>query len=161
MPKIKHGLTGHPLHNVWITMRQRCSNPNAHQYKDYGGRNIKVCDEWNNDFQAFYDWCMENGWKKGLQIDRRNNNKNYGPTNCHFVVARKNSLNRRLIRNGNKTGYNGITVLKSGKYRPTIKIKQCPIYLGEYFTIEEALTTRNQYIINNNLQKDYKIQSVV
>ena len=95
---VKHGLSRHPLHNKWISMKQRCYNPNHIGYHNWGGRGIGVCDEWRDDFQAFYDWCVMNGWKKGLDIDRIDNDKDYSPENCRFITRRVNLNNTRKNR---------------------------------------------------------------
>lgn len=96
----KHGLHGHPLYSVWRNIINRCNynNKNNKNYKHYGGRGIKICDEWLNDFQVFYDWCVNNGWKSGLEIDRRNNNGNYEPSNCRFVTRKQNCRNTRVSK---------------------------------------------------------------
>lgn len=91
----KHGLIKHPLHRVWNGMKQRCNNPNDSNYDRYGARGIAVCAEWQNSFEDFYNWCIANGWTKGLQIDRKNNNGNYEPSNCRCVTAKINSCNKR------------------------------------------------------------------
>lgn len=75
-------------------MRNRCENPKREKYKDYGGRGIKVCDEWHN-VSNFVSWALNNGYEKGLQLDRKDNNGNYCPENCHFVTPKENSRNRR------------------------------------------------------------------
>ena len=62
------------LYRVFNAMIERCSKPNAKNYHNYGGRGIKVCDEWIGNYQAFCDWSLANGYKKGLQIDRIDNN---------------------------------------------------------------------------------------
>lgn len=92
-----HGYSStHPkLFGTWETMRSRCNNPARDKYKDYGGRGIKVCDEWNNSAEAFCKWALNNGYKEGLQIDRIDNNGNYEPSNCRFVTPKQNSRNRR------------------------------------------------------------------
>ena len=59
---ITHKLSGHPLYPVWIDLRRRCVNPNNKRYKDYGGRGIKVCNEWMKDFRPFYNWAIGNGY---------------------------------------------------------------------------------------------------
>ena len=82
------------LYEVWLTMRNRCENPNREKYKDYGARGIKVCEEWH-DSEVFCKWALDNGYKEGLQIDRINNNGNYEPNNCRWVTPKENSRNRR------------------------------------------------------------------
>lgn len=93
----KHGFSvTHPkLFGIWETMRSRCNNPNREKYKDYGGRGIKVCDEWNKNADAFCKWALQNGYDDGLQLDRIDNDGNYEPSNCRFVTPKKNSRNRR------------------------------------------------------------------
>ncbi len=90
-----HGLSKHTLFYVWQSMRARCYNKNRPRYNDWGGRGITVCDLWNNDFKSFYDWAISNGYVKGLQIDRINNDGNYEPDNCRWATAKENSNNRR------------------------------------------------------------------
>ena len=94
-PFYKHGLSKHPLNGRWNMMKQRCNNPNNVKYKDYGGRGITVCDEWMNDFKKYYDWCMDNGYKQELHIDRRDNDGNYEPGNCRFVTPKVNANNKQ------------------------------------------------------------------
>lgn len=90
----KHGLHDKKLYNTWKGMRQRCNNKNNPAYKNYGGRGITICAEWNN-FKNFYDWAMNNGYQKGLSIDRIDNNKGYNPNNCRFTDQTTQSNNRR------------------------------------------------------------------
>jgi hypothetical protein len=93
-----HGLSKHPLHAIWRRILERCGNPNDKSYNRYGGRGIYVADDWATDFQAFYDWCMGNGWAKGLQIDREKNDGPYSPSNCRIVTRKVNCRNRRNNR---------------------------------------------------------------
>lgn len=92
----KHGLypDNAALFNVWQTMKGRCENPNRLKYKDYGGRGIKVCEEWQ-EAKNFVLWALSNGYEKGLQLDRIDNDGNYCPANCRFVTPKENSRNRR------------------------------------------------------------------
>jgi len=90
-----HNLSNHPLYHVFTSMKARCYNTKRERYHDWGGRGIKICDEWLNDFQSFYDWSINNNYKKGLQIDRIDNDGNYCPENCRYVTPKVNSQNRR------------------------------------------------------------------
>lgn len=100
----KHGMSrnakncGHPLYSVWVGMKRRCNSSNVVGYHNYGGRGISVCAEWEADFKLFYNWATENGYKKGLQIDRIDNDGNYEPSNCRFVTPSENLRNTRLNR---------------------------------------------------------------
>jgi len=93
-----HGLSRHPLHRIWTSMCERCNSQSHRRYKDYGGRDISVCDEWASSFQAFYDWATSNGWTKGLGIDRIENDLGYSPSNCRFTTCTINNRNKRNNR---------------------------------------------------------------
>ena len=88
-------------------MRQRCENPKHKSYKDYGGRGIKICDKWLKP-DNFFKWAFENGYAKGLTIDRIDNNGNYCPENCRFVSMHEQSRNKR---NNVKIMYKGKEML--------------------------------------------------
>lgn len=91
----KHGKRNTRLYEVWCGIRYRCCNPNKRDYKNYGGRGIAVCDEWLQDFMNFYNWAINNGYEKGLEIDRIDNNGNYEPNNCRWISHQDNCNNRR------------------------------------------------------------------
>jgi len=93
-----HGLTDHPLFDIRQSMLGRCFLPNHKNYKDYGGRGITVCEEWQEDFCIFYDWAIANGWKKGYDLDRKDNDGNYEPSNCRFVNRKVSNRNTRRNR---------------------------------------------------------------
>ena len=90
-----HGLSSDPLYRIWDGMKQRCHNSKNKAYKHYGARGIFVCEEWLNDAEAFIKWAKANGWAKGLDIDRRDNDKGYSPDNCRFVTHKVNMSNTR------------------------------------------------------------------
>ena len=82
-----------PIHECYVNMKTRCYNPNYELYSRYGGRGIKVCDEWKNNFKEFYNWAI-NGWKKELTLDRINNDDDYKPDNCRWVDRVEQANNR-------------------------------------------------------------------
>lgn len=92
----KHGFSNHPLYCVWENMTTRCYNPKNKSYKNYGGRGIKICKDWKESPASFIRWGIENGWAKGLQLDKDiKGGKIYSPKNCIFVTPAINSIHRR------------------------------------------------------------------
>ena len=97
---ITHGKRRSRLYCVYASMKDRCYNPNNKAYSYYGGRGIKVCDEWLNDFGAFYDWAMKNGYDPNAPhgkctIDRIDNEDNYRPENCRWADMATQNANKR------------------------------------------------------------------
>lgn len=86
------------LYKVWKDMRYRCIKSTNTAYKNYGGRGIKVCDEWLKEFLPFYYWSLANGYKYGLEIDRKDNDGNYEPSNCQFLNKRANRQKKRNVK---------------------------------------------------------------
>jgi transcription elongation factor Elf1 len=133
-----HGLSRHPLYKAWSDMKYRCYNSKDTYYKIYGGKGVRVCDEWKDSFITYYNWCIDNGWEKCKQIDRIDPDGNYEPTNCRIVEVKVNCQNKGKFRN-NTSGYKGVTVdSKSGKYMARIMDSECSYYLGMYKNIEDA-----------------------
>jgi hypothetical protein len=75
-------------------MKNRCTNINTPRYPEWGGRGINICDDWKNDFQAFWDWSMSHGYADDLSLDRIDNNGNYCPENCRWATAKEQRLNQ-------------------------------------------------------------------
>ena len=90
-----HGKQPARLYRIWANMINRCTNPNADNYPFYGGRGIKVCDEWRMDYISFRDWAFSNGYADNLTLDRIDNDGNYEPTNCRWETHLRQCNNTR------------------------------------------------------------------
>ena len=88
----------HPLYEVWRGMKARCRDEKHASFKNYGGRGIKVCPEWDTYYEAFYNWAIANGYKPGLHIDRRENDLGYSPENCQWLVQKENGRKTRQCK---------------------------------------------------------------
>ena len=106
----KHGGRNERLYGVWMLMRRRCNDPHMIEYENYGGRGIKVCDDWN-DYAAFREWALKAGYDETAKIqectiDRIDVNGNYCPENCRWASCVVQQNNRR---NNIRIMYNGET----------------------------------------------------
>ena len=93
----KHGLSRSKIWGIYKAMKQRCYNLNNKRYKNYGGRGIRVCEEWKDDFLAFYNYVsqLEHFGEKGYSLDRINNDGNYEPGNVRWATASEQNRNHR------------------------------------------------------------------
>lgn len=93
----KHGLYREHknLFGVYGSMKNRCYNPKRDSYERYGARGIGVCEEWRNSPESFVRWALDNGYEKGLQLDRIDNDGDYSPDNCRWVTPKENCRNTR------------------------------------------------------------------
>ena len=89
-----HGKSKTKLHGVWASILSRCNNKNVRGYHNYGGRGIKICEEWL-EFESFLNWSNNNGYKEGLSIERINNDGDYCPNNCEFTTKTAQANNKR------------------------------------------------------------------
>ncbi len=152
----KHGCSprngSRALYNCWKSMRSRCYNHEDQSYKGYGERGIKICSTWFNDVKEFCDWSKANGWREGLQIDRKDNDKGYYPENCRFVTPLKNANNQRLLRTTNKSGYRGVSWRRThGKWHSYINYNWKRVNVGYFNSSIEAAKARDKYAIDNDL----------
>lgn len=90
----QHGMANTPLYKVWQAMKDRIYNKNNKYFHYYGGRGLTLCEEWES-FSAFNKWAMENGYQKGLDLDRINNDLGYSPENCRWIPHAENLQNTR------------------------------------------------------------------
>lgn len=74
-------------------MKERCYNKNCNAFKYYGGKGVKICNQWLNDFDSFYEWSINNGYKDGLTIDRINVDGDYSPNNCRWITQKEQVSN--------------------------------------------------------------------
>jgi hypothetical protein len=123
----KHGKLKHKLYRKWQDMLNRCRNPKVERYKNYGGRGIKVCQEWKNNFESYYEWCINNGWEDSLQVDRIDVNGNYEPKNCRIVKPIEQVYNKQ----------NTFYIYYNDKKYSLAKI--CNLNNVNYFTIRQGL----------------------
>jgi len=99
-----HGLWYDPVYAIFVNMKSRCYNKKDKNYNRWGGRGIGICKEWLDNPKLFVDWAYSNGYKKGLTIERIDNNGDYSPDNCTFADRLRqanNTRNNRIIK------YNG------------------------------------------------------
>ena len=139
----KHSLFGTRIYTIWHNIKHRCYNSKDSNYKNYGGRGIKICEEWKNDFKAFYDWAINNGYNESAKrgectIDRIDVYGNYEPSNCRFVnikVQQNNKTNNHLIT------YNGETHnISEWSKILNIKFSTLLARLNRGWSVEKTLT---------------------
>ena len=100
-----HGKTNTRTYGIWTAMKKRCESSYDSSYESYGGRGIKVCEEWH-EFESFYNWAITNGYADNLSIDRKDTNGNYEPSNCRWAsdkVQANNKTNNHMLTHKGKT----------------------------------------------------------
>lgn len=132
----------HKLYSVYRAILARCYNPKCKSYKNYGARGI--LNEFTG-YKEFIDWSLSNGYEEGLEIDRRDNNKNYSIDNCRWVTKSLNNKNRRCT---SSCGYHGVSEQKSGKFKARLGSKT----IGYYSDPKEAAIAYDSYIKENMLE---------
>ena len=139
--KVFHGMSDTRIYHIWATMKSRCNNATSENYKHYGGRGIKVCDEWNNKngFWNFYNWAIRHGYNDDLTIDRIDVNGNNEPDNCRWATFKEQAENRREGRKMMITYHN-----------KTMSIKAWADHLGI-----------SEYVIRQRLKRDWSIEKAL
>lgn len=130
----------HSLYVTWNNMKARCYDKSRPEYKNYGGRGVKICKAWRYDFEKFVS-DMGDKPSEEHSIDRIDNNKNYKLSNCRWATDVEQAQNKRVYAT-NKTGYGGITKTESGGYK--VRIVNTKINLGVFETLEEAIEAKGK-----------------
>lgn len=136
--KTRNGESTTRLCRIWAYMKARCSSPKNKDYKYYGAKGVKVCEDWN-DYDTFKKWALDNGYQENLTIDRIDTNGNYEPSNCRWTTRKVQANN--TTRNHYVT-HNGVTKTIS-EWAEELKVSQRTIYyrIQNGLTDEEAIFT--------------------
>lgn len=134
----------HPIYFVWSGIKTRCGNPNEPGYENYGGRGINYCAEWAHFANFAAD--MYPSYRRGLTIERVNNDKGYSPDNCIWADGTTQCHNRRKFKT-NTTGHTGVVKCRDGNYSARYDHEHTRYDLGRYATIDNAVESRNSFIV--------------
>jgi hypothetical protein len=152
--------TNNPLYRTWSNMKSRCNDPKAKYFPEYGGRGIKVCQEWCDSFEEFHKWAISSGYQPALTLDREKNDQEYGPDNCRWSNRTAQQRNRRSQK-GSSSQYVGVCfVQRYQRWQANTKVAGKSINLGYFDTELDAAKARDQYILDNNL-KDFTMNGVL
>lgn len=157
--RTSHGLSKTPIYQSWKAMLNRCSVPTDPNYANYGGRGINVCSAWLNA-ENFYEWSVNNGWAKGLSIDRIDVNAGYSPENCRWATSSQQRENVQLITRSNKSGYRGVSKKHERDcWLARITVSGKITHLGHHKTALEAALAHDKYIHDNGLVRPMNFQN--
>jgi len=142
--KRKHNLYYHPLYQTWAHIIQRTTNPQCKGYHNYGGRGIKICNQWRHNPKAFIEYCIQlSNWNTPeYSIDRINNDDNYEPGNIRFVNKSIQMKNRRF--NNKSTGEKYIYLNPSQSFSIKKRINHKYKHFGSFKTLKEAIKCRDK-----------------
>lgn len=98
----KHGLCKTKIYQKWEDIKKLCNCPTRKNYKYFGAKGIKVCEEWNNNFEAFYEWVEKTRSDESLVLDRIDKNGDFSPENCTWVTKEQRMKDIGYIQRGKK-----------------------------------------------------------
>lgn len=124
------------LRDTWRLIVRRCEDPRHKNYVRYGARGIKLHPRWK-DFEVFFQWAQESGWRMGLQIDRKQNDGDYCPENCWWTTSTVNNRNR---------SNNKLTEADVSTIRQRIKDGEKGLHLAREYGVHHSMI----YLIKNN-----------
>ena len=147
-----HGLSQTTEYTIWNSMIQRCTNPNATNYLNYGSRGINICERWKDSFPNFIE-DMGLRPSKEYTLDRKDNNSDYTPENCKWSIWEEQHQDKR-IRKDNTSGHTGISILPDGRCHVRCGINHQQVLNQVFNTFEEALAARLKF------EDQYRIRSL-
>jgi len=139
-PNKIHGESNNRLFAIWTGIKSRCNNKNRKSYKYYGGRGIKIYNEWNNNYLSFKEWSLSNGYSNELTIDRIDSNGNYEPSNCRWVSRIEQGRNTRNTKINIKIATEIRKLYKKGRLTQKIIAKKYGISLGIVKSVTQGRT---------------------
>lgn len=153
----------HKLYRIWADTKTKLKCTDSRSVS-YLSKNITMCEEWMNSFDAFYDWATSNGYQEGLTIDRKDNDGNYEPSNCRWVNYSVQTVNQRTIKKTNTTGYKGIIKIHDTLWVAHINYEHKHYGIGSFKSAIEAAKAYDSFVklmnwphSNNNLLSDSEI----
>lgn len=153
-----HHISHTNLYHKYHYIKRRCYNNNDSHYKYYGGKGIKMCDEWLKDVTLFYEWSVNNGYKEHLTIDRIDPNKDYSPENCRYVdrgIQARNKL-KQDIKCSSK--YVGVSYWSANKGFVFSVMYENSRFTSKTFDDEDsAAKARDLYIIKKGWSNEYQL----
>lgn len=130
------------IYSIWKSIQDRCYIKNRDNYERYGGKGIKVCDEWLDSFDTFLEWALKNGYSDDLNINRIDPEKDYEPSNCRWATVFTQQQNRGIFKS-NTSGVSGVTYSEKQKhYRAYLTRDNIRKHLGTFNTLDKAKEAR-------------------